>query len=471
MNRNSSRPTTHRGIATLWTILTLGLLVLLMCYVVEAGRLYLARQQLVISLESAAMATAKSWCRDGAAADTLDARNTGIRFANANPVVGQTVNLTPNYAAGNSPSQNASCDGDLLLGSIAKRTPEVVFDTGVRAGCGKKSGPNAVAPRRISTGGWQTVTMCGRNYNEMVVVGTPNYNLPTSPAVVRIRNAGGNSFEFFVQNVNTGAPIPNIPVHFIVVEAGVYSAAANGITMEAHTYNSTVTDRSGSWNAQVQAYSNAYALPVVVGQVMTYNDPDWSVFWSRGRARNQPAGGQLRTGKHVGEDPDRTRANETVGYIILEAGSGHINGLPVYANRTPKSVAAVGNSTGYFAPTPADAPCSSAVASQTGEAGGNGSFVHLNGTDPVTASGVDLILDEDQLRDSERNHVTEYVNFAVFGGPCAVRARGEVEVPWLCRSFLGCELPTTRLTAEVTVYFDCEDDCAKTICVDQLVCP
>ena len=32
-------------------------------------------------------------------------------------------------------------------------------------------------------------------------------------------------------------------------------------------------------------------------------------------------------GKMVAEDPDKTRADETVGYIVIESGSGSMNGI------------------------------------------------------------------------------------------------------------------------------------------------
>jgi hypothetical protein len=45
---------------------------------------------------------------------------------------------------------------------------------------------------------------------------------------------------------------------------------------------------------------------VVLGQVVSYNDRNWSVFWSRGPIETTaPSGGKLLTGKYVGEDGDK----------------------------------------------------------------------------------------------------------------------------------------------------------------------
>ena len=43
-----------------------------------------------------------------------------------------------------------------------------------------------------------------------------------------------------------------------------------------------------SWIAEAQAYGQSYINPVVLGQVMTENDPDWSVFWCQGSQRTSP---------------------------------------------------------------------------------------------------------------------------------------------------------------------------------------
>ena len=93
---------------------------------------------------------------------------------------------------------------------------------------------------------------------------------------------------------------------------------------------SRVTDENGSWVGEARGYANAYTNPVVIGQVMTENDPDWSVFWaSDGSRNNPPDAGALFVVKNVGEDPDATRANETLGYMVFEAGGAQAGELSV----------------------------------------------------------------------------------------------------------------------------------------------
>ena len=95
-------------------------------------------------------------------------------------------------------------------------------------------------------------------------------------------------------------------MHYLVVEEGVYTQAEHGVTMEAVQATSSVTARRGNWARETRSYANTYTDPVVVGQVMTFNDADWSVFWaSTASSRSTPPSAvSFAAGKHVGEDSD-----------------------------------------------------------------------------------------------------------------------------------------------------------------------
>ena len=67
-----------------------------------------------------------------------------------------------------------------------------------------------------------------------------------------------------------------------------------------------------------------------MGQVMSAND-GFSSFWSGGSDPTSPPDSVLRLGKHVGQDTDQTRANETVGYLVVEAGAGRLAAQPFVA--------------------------------------------------------------------------------------------------------------------------------------------
>jgi hypothetical protein len=208
----------------------------------------------------------------------------------------------------------------------------------------------------------------------------------------------------------------------MVVKAGVYTFAEHGVKMEAVKFNSTITDKSGSWVGENRTYANSYTNPVVVGQVMTYNADRawyWSVFWSRGSSRTSPPSSTaLWVGKHKAQDP-RAVNNETLGYVVIEAGEGNMD----TASGTARYFAALGSDTVrgvYNAPpytyslsglsfTP-----STAILSQAAMDGGDGGWAILYGSNPVTSSSLKLVTEEDMVWDSERRHTTEQVGYIVF---------------------------------------------------------
>jgi hypothetical protein len=262
-----------------------------------------------------------------------------------------------------------------------------------------------------------------QSYTSMVVVATAEYAASSAPVTARIRNATGSSFELRVQRVDGGtAALPELPVSYLVAEAGIYSASS-GLKMEAVTFDSTVTDRKGSFSGQRRSYRQAYVSPVVLGQVQTANDAWPSLFWSRGSSRSVPPDSVLRVGKHVGEDT-RSRADETLGYVIVEAGSGALSGAswqagvtPWQAGVTPLSVRGVAGDAPFAQSLASPGPASFAVASQTGMNNADGSFALLAGPAAATGSSLRLGVDEDNWGDGERNHGAERVAFFALN-PC-----------------------------------------------------
>jgi hypothetical protein len=207
----------------------------------------------------------------------------------------------------------------------------------------------------------------------------------------------------------------------MVVEAGVYTDAEHGVKMEAvRLENVTSTDNYSSWVGEPQTYANTYASPVVLGQVIGGSAAipgqigDWSVFWSRGSKRNNPPSSTLLyVGRHTGEDPN-ARPPETIGYVVIEAGTGIIEGVGYSAGLGSDSVRGVANSPPYSYTLNGLSTASTAILSQAGMDGGNGGWAILYGSDPLTASQVSLAIEEDWYRDSERRHTTEQVGYIIF---------------------------------------------------------
>jgi uncharacterized repeat protein (TIGR01451 family) len=245
------------------------------------------------------------------------------------------------------------------------------------------------------------------------------YNLPSLasvPAVVRIRNITATSFEVRIQNpanaATTGAVTPG-DVHCFISDEGAYTLP-DGLIYEARTVVSTGTSGlvlgwGGATTENVTgSLSRSYTNPVVLGQVITSNDPLYSTFWSNGgNAGNPPQSGNISVGKQVGGH-NVGRADETLGFIVAEAGSGtgNVNGVD-YA-------IALGADT----VTGANAPVAygltrtyrHGIASHSAMDGGQGGWAVLFGPTPLAGNAINLAIDEDL----DRSHTTEQVAYWVF---------------------------------------------------------
>ncbi len=257
----------------------------------------------------------------------------------------------------------------------------------------------------------------GHTYKSMVVVATVNTRATDPPLVTRVRNASGNTFHVRVQRTDDlPDPINGVNVQYLVVEEGVYTEAIHGATMEAVKFTSTITDGTPAWNGETRSYLNAYTNPVVVGQVMTSHDEDFSAFWARGADRTSPPTSEaLYVGKHVAQDPDTTRSDETIGFIVIEAGSGTVAGMEFVAGVSDDTIEGTGNGTAVSTAHSGLATARTAVVSQAGMDGTDGGWAVLYGDSPVGASTLDMAIEEDQLYDEERWHTTEQVAYLVFG--------------------------------------------------------
>jgi glucose/arabinose dehydrogenase len=283
------------------------------------------------------------------------------------------------------------------------------------------TGPNLAYGTVVATDeSWSTVTLPS-SYASMVLVTTMNYDAATPAVATRIRNASGNSFEIRLDRLDNQTGATAVPVSYVVVEEGVYTVAEHGVKMEAVRVLSTVTDHDVSWAGQElgSQLSNSYTAPSVLGQVMTSNDPSWSAFWSRGASRTVGVSADsIYVGKHVGQDGSITRADETLGVIVIESGMGVIEGVSYEAAVGSDSIVGVDNAGSSYFLNIADPTF--AVATQTGMDGTDGGWAILYGSVPL-GSSIRLAIDEDQLFDIERSHITEEVSYLVFGSSSASR--------------------------------------------------
>ena len=305
------------------------------------------------------------------------------------------------------------------------------------------SSPHLWTGSVTSTAGWTRVDL-GRKYEEMVVVCTPGYGAGATPVVSRVLpHANGAGFDVAASSADaTGALRAGVRLSCLAVEAGRYTLDEHGVRMEAATFTSTVTDSKSSWLGESRSYQNAYAQPVVVGQVMSYNDPAWSVFWCRGKDRSSPPGGSLGVGKHVGEDPDVHRADELLGYLVIESGTGTMEGVAYTAELGADTIRGVDSSPPFTYAVGGIDATSTAVATIGGMDGNNGGWAILYGASPFSAGLLPLAIDEDRARDSERKHTTEQVGFLVFDDGGA--AQKQTAAP-LARKDAAAAAPAVRV--------------------------
>tara|TARA_B110001469_G_C9647811_1_gene328538 strand:+ start:309 stop:3845 length:3537 start_codon:yes stop_codon:yes gene_type:complete len=266
----------------------------------------------------------------------------------------------------------------------------------------------------VSSETWQRIEL-PRVYRNPVVVATPVYDKSVElPAVVRVNGikSGATSFEIRVQNPSEQA-ISDYDVEYLVVEAGVYTKAIHDIDLEAASFEVNRVDQKNSWLGQQVDLHTIIPVPIVLGQVMSSNDSRWSVFWSHGGSRGNPVGSQLFVGRHVGEDTDLQRLPEKLGYIVIGAGSGILEGHEYLSalsadnlTHSPRSLALSNQ---------AITSLTHLVAAQSAMDVADGGFVILDEPNSMTSSSFVLAIDEDQIRDTDRAHTTEQASYFALG--------------------------------------------------------
>lgn len=263
---------------------------------------------------------------------------------------------------------------------------------------------------------WKPVPL-SNTYTNPVIACT--YNLPSAAdneAVVRVRSAVGG-FEVLVQRPLNDNAVTASDVYCTVSEAGVYTYP---IKYEAHTVSSANTNSGGNWDvAEMENVSAApyklqsYNKPVVTGQVMSFNNTDFSVFWSNACAARStpPNDAAICVGKHTGLTNPNLANAETLGYFIAEEAEYYMSNAYVKIALGADSVRGVGSAPPYSYALPRS--YSYATATQSATDGGNGGWGVLYGSSPVSTV-LNLAIDEETVNNTTgRAHTTEQVAYWV----------------------------------------------------------
>lgn len=271
---------------------------------------------------------------------------------------------------------------------------------------------------------WQTVAL-ENTYSDAIVVCT--YNLPSSSApsaTTRIQNITSTSFDLRIQQFENSSIVTASSVHCVIADEGPYNS--DGLKYEARKVLSTGTSGlsvPGNWGvANTEDVSNdvtqMYTNPHVVGQVMSFNDANASVFWNfdcETRGNGAFFSGQadgICVGKHIGQIKN-TRADEWLGYIVIEAGSATVNDITFAAAVGPDTGAGVGNAPPYNYTVSGDFDVG--ILTDAGEDGGQGGWAILYGADPLPNNQIRWAIDEEIVAgDSTRRHTSENVGYWIF---------------------------------------------------------
>ncbi|MCP3904913.1 MAG: hypothetical protein GY715_14910 [Planctomycetes bacterium] len=267
----------------------------------------------------------------------------------------------------------------------------------------------------VVAGGTPVTIDLKKRYVNPVVVCTPHINNNTVPIVPRVDNVDADSFDLRLQEPGDGTTPASELISYMVMESGSWTV--NGVAFEAQRYSSSTTDQDNSWVGTVQSYLQTYTSPVVLGQVMTENDSLWSAFWCRGSSRSAPPSNTtIWTGKHVAEDSNVARAIETVGFIVFETGNGTIGTVAMDARLSADNVLGMSDSPPYNAPfnTSFTTTPDIILATMAAMDGGNGGWALVHGEPGATTALAQVVVEEDQINDSERNHTSEQVGVVAF---------------------------------------------------------
>lgn len=246
------------------------------------------------------------------------------------------------------------------------------------------------------------------------------------PVTVRITGITGSSMQVRIQQFENSSVVTPGTVSCMIAELGV-NILPDGRRIEARTVLSTATHGLSTPfnfnNASIASMQNlsgsfsGFTNAIALGQVITFNDARASVFHANDcEARGNPAflsgfADGICVTKHIGQISG-TRANETLGVIVIETGNGTFGDVAYSAQRGPDNVAGVGNNPPYNYSLAGDAEF--AVVTQAGEDGGQGGWAVTFGSSPVSGSTLGVAIEEETVAgDTSRTHTTEHVDYFV----------------------------------------------------------
>ena len=108
--------------------------------------------------------------------------------------------------------------------------------------------------------------------------------------------------------------------------------------------------------------------------------------------------------------------DETIGYIVIESGSGSIDGVAYEAALGADTVQGLDDSASPYTYSLSGglSSVSAAAVSISAMDGNNGAWGVLAGNPALTTTSIGMYALEDQVKDSERTHTTAQMSYIVF---------------------------------------------------------
>ncbi len=259
----------------------------------------------------------------------------------------------------------------------------------------------------------QTVVLT-QSYEDPVVFAQPlSYDEPDQ-ALVRITDVQSDRFTLYVDEApNKSGTHTTETVSYVVLEAGSWELADGRLLEAGSMTTSAVVGRRITRVWQTVTFASDFgAKPVVISQVQSNNDPGWV-----GTRQRNATADTFQVAMEAEEAATVRHAAEIVGWMALEPGSGTWSGLGYVAGHTADAVThnwyTVNFGQGYSV-----APRFLAALARYDEI----DSAHLRYRS-LTATSVQVKVEEDTTYDSEVRHTTESVDYV------ALATNGRLTVP------------------------------------------
>ncbi len=277
---------------------------------------------------------------------------------------------------------------------------------------------------------WHSITTL-QTYTDPVVIMQPlSFNDP-EPATIRLRQVGPQGFEFQIQEWDYLDGVhPLETVNYFVVEKGLHVLASRGVINDFIIEAGTIEANNQYQNVLLTWTVFDIASPIIFSQTQTINNPvPVTVRQKLEYVHGNEQGLPRKVGFKVQEQEANALAHgaETIGYVILQEGNGRMTTTTNYTNYyfANSLDGANHNWQGLIFPTslatlPSIEPAPTFV-SQTPYFFANMQSSNENDSSTLryrqlNIEGTEVLVEEEQSQDSELDHATEFVGFAVFMG-------------------------------------------------------